>query len=186
MALPLQITIRDIPATETLTNHIREKVNKLSQFNNNIISCHIVVELPQKNQHQGKIYNVRIDLTIPREEIVVNKVQNENVFIAIRDAVNATIRRMQSHSRKLRGEVKNHLPLTHGKVVRLFPEDDCGFIEALNGDEYYFQRGNVAYPEFDQLDVGTQVQFLEVIAGLGKQANRVTAGKHQPLESQQG
>lgn len=185
MALPLQITIRDIPQTDALTTHIEQKAEKLSQFYDRIISCKLVVEQPQKNQHQGKIYNVRIDLIVPGEELVVNKVWDEDVYVSIRDAFNAVTRQLQDYVRRHRGKVKNHQAelTTHGRVARVFPDDGFGFIQSFDGREFYFNRDNVVHPEFDQLDIGTAVQFLESIGDDGLQANRVSAGKHQPLES---
>ena len=141
MQLPVQITIRDIPPSETLTLHIKERVKKLEKFADNIMSCRVVLDVPQKHQHDGKTYNVRIDLTIPRDEIVVNKIRNKNVFIAIRDAFNAAERQLKSHETRKRGEIKNHIALTHGKVARLFPGDEYGFIESFDGGQTWHDRG---------------------------------------------
>ncbi|MEW5943762.1 MAG: HPF/RaiA family ribosome-associated protein, partial [Pseudomonadota bacterium] len=39
MQVPLQITIRDIPPSDALEAHIREKVGKLEQFYPRITGC---------------------------------------------------------------------------------------------------------------------------------------------------
>jgi len=183
MQIPLQITIRDIPPSEALTNHIKEKASKLERFADKIISCHVVVEVPQKHKHNGKIYNTRIDITVPKEEIVINKVQDEDIYVSIRDAFNAAKRKLKTNGHIKRGEVKNHIPMTHGHVARIFEDEGYGFLESLDGREFYFNSTNIAYPDFSQLEVGMAVQFLEAIADEGLQANRVTAGKHTPLDS---
>jgi hypothetical protein len=36
-----------------------------------------------------------------------------------------------TYARRLRGHVKNHVPLTHGVVARLFPAEDYSFIESM-------------------------------------------------------
>lgn len=178
MQKPLEITIRDLPPSQALNNHIQEKAHKLERFANNIMSCHVVVEMTQKHQHNGKVYNVRIDLTLPKEEIVVNKVQDENVYIAVRDAFNAVQRKIKKEVKINRGDVKTHEPLTLGQIARLFPEERYGFIESFDGRDFYFNSNNVSYPEFDKLEQGMRVQFLEVVANDGLQANRITINKN--------
>lgn len=54
MQVPFQIILRNIEATEAIENRIHKKVDKLNQYFDQIISCHAVVELPKRNQHQGK------------------------------------------------------------------------------------------------------------------------------------
>jgi ribosomal subunit interface protein len=181
MYFPVQITIRDIPPTDSITAHIKKKCEKLQHYFDRITACRIIVSLPQKNQHQGKLYNVRIELSVPKEEITVTRIKDENLFVAIRQAFSAATRRLRNYVRKLRGDIKSHEGLTHGLVARLYPEEEIGFIETADGREYYFHRNNVVYPDFDRLSVGTEVQFIEISAGEGLQANRISAGKHHTL-----
>ncbi len=47
----LQITIRDVPHSEALENHIRQKAEKLETFYPHIIGCRVVVEIPHKHKH---------------------------------------------------------------------------------------------------------------------------------------
>jgi ribosomal subunit interface protein len=108
MQIPLQVTLKDMPASEAVEVRIREKADKLSRFYDKISSCRVVVETPQRHQHQGKLYNVRIDLTVPGAELVVNRAENEDVYVAIRDAFVAITRQLEDFARRQRGEVKNH------------------------------------------------------------------------------
>lgn len=72
MKIPLQITVRDIEHSAALETHIREKVKKLEEFCDHITSCRVVIEEPHKHHHQGKQFNVRIDIGVPGNEIVVS------------------------------------------------------------------------------------------------------------------
>lgn len=110
MQIPLQITIRDMEHSDALEAHIRERADKLDEFFDRIISCRVVVEMPHKHQHQGKQFNVRIDIGVPGSEIVVNRDNHEDVFVALRDAFDAAKRRLEDYSRKTRGDVKKHEP----------------------------------------------------------------------------
>ena len=96
MSVPLQITIRNNENAKYLAHHIQEKAHKLDQFYHDITSCRIVVEPKQGNHHHGNLHSVHIDLTIPKDKIVINKIEDENVYVAVRDALNAACRQLQS------------------------------------------------------------------------------------------
>ncbi|MDO8706720.1 MAG: HPF/RaiA family ribosome-associated protein [Sulfuricaulis sp.] len=108
MQTPLQVTLKDMPQSEAVESRIREKAEKLSRFYDRIMGCRVVVESPQRHQHQGKLYSVRIDLTVPGAELVANRAQDEDVYVAIRDAFMAITRQLEDFARRQRGEVKAH------------------------------------------------------------------------------
>lgn len=122
MKIPMQITIRDIENSAALETHIREKAEKLDEFYDHIMSCRVVVEMPHKHHNQGKQFNVRIDIGVPGNEIVVNRDHSEDVYIALRDAFNAAKRQIEDHSRKIRGDVKTHEPKNTIERNNLFAE----------------------------------------------------------------
>lgn len=178
MQRPLQIVIRDMPPSEAIETHIREKVDKLEQFYPHIIGCRAVVEIAGKHKHQGNLFNVRLDITVPGGELVINRDLHEDIYVALRDTFDAAKRQLDEYGRRQRGETKSHETTGHGSIARLFPEGGFGFIETPDGRELYFSRDNVAHPGFDRLEIGSEVQFLEEPAGEGLQAKRVSAGKH--------
>ncbi|MEK9134419.1 MAG: ribosome-associated translation inhibitor RaiA, partial [Pseudomonadota bacterium] len=108
MQIPLQVTLKDMPQSEAVESRIREKADKLGRFYDRINSCRVVVESPQRHQHQGKLYSVRIDLTVPGAELVANRAQDEDVYVAIRDAFVAITRQLEDFARRQRGDVKTH------------------------------------------------------------------------------
>lgn len=108
MQIPLQITLKDMPQSDAVESRIREKAEKLSRFHEKIINCRVVVESPQRHQHQGKLYSVHIDLSVPGAELVANKAQHEDVYVAIRDAFVAITRQLEDFARRQRGDVKAH------------------------------------------------------------------------------
>jgi ribosomal subunit interface protein len=115
MQIPLQITIRDMEHSEALETHIRDKVNKLEEFFNHIMSCRVVVEMPHKHHQQGKQFNVRIDIGVPGSEIAVNRDHAEDVYVALRDAFDAAKRQLEDYARKMRGDIKTHAPKNRPK-----------------------------------------------------------------------
>ncbi len=178
MQRPLQIVIRDMPPSEAVETHIREKVDKLESFYPHIVGCRVTVEMAGKHKHQGKEFNVRLDITVPGSELAINRDRHEDLYVALRDAFDAAKRQLEDYGRRQRGDTKIHESPSHGRIARLFPDDSCGFIETPDGRELYFSRDNVMHPDFDRLAVGDEVQFLEEAAAEGMQAKRVSVGKH--------
>lgn len=101
MQTPLQITFRGLPRSEALDTHIREKVQKLEQHFSSMIGCRVVVEQIGKHQQQGKPFNIRIDISVPGTEIIVDKQQDEDAYVALRDAFDAATRRLEDYTRQL-------------------------------------------------------------------------------------
>lgn len=179
MRLPVQITFRDIPPSDAVETAIREKVDGLERFSDHIMSCRVTVGIIQKHKHQGKLFNIRVDLTLPGSEIVVNRDQAEDIYVAIRDAFDSVKRKLEEQVRRMRSDVKVHEVESHGRVARIFPDEGYGFIEKPDGTELYFHLYNCVHPDFDRLKIGDEVVFLEEAGSDGLQANRVSRGKHK-------
>ena len=126
MQTPLQITIRDVEHSEALEAHIRGKVEKLEEFFKHITSCRVVVEVPHKHHHQGKQFNVRIDIGVPGSEIVVNRDHAEDIYVALRDAFDAAKRQLEDYARKIRGDIKTHEPRRTSEGEAGVQEDESG------------------------------------------------------------
>jgi ribosomal subunit interface protein len=110
MQSPLKLTIHGVDRSEALEARIRAKVEKLEEFFDHITTCHVVVELPHKHQQQGSQFNVRIDIVVPGNEIVVTRDHAEDIYVALRDAFDAASRQLKDYAQKLRRDVKNHEP----------------------------------------------------------------------------
>ena len=108
MQIPLQVTFRDMDQSDAVETRIREKAEKLQRYYDRIMGCRVVVEMPQRHKHQGKLHSVRIDLTVPGAELVANHTLHEDVYVAIRDAFDAMARQLEDFAHKQRGDVKSH------------------------------------------------------------------------------
>ena len=182
MDLPLQITFRDMPPSAAIEARVREQAAEFEQFYDRIVSCRVVIETPHRHHHQGRLYGVRVDLSVPGREIVVGREPtqhhaHEDVYVAIRDAFDAAKRQLENHARRERGDTKRHEPPSEGRVARLFPEPGYGFIETPEGREIYFHRNSVIDGTFERLEVGTVVRFAEEPGEKGPQASTVRPRK---------
>ncbi len=173
MQAPLQITMRNIDHSAAVEERIREKANKLNKFSDRIISCEVVVEQSQAFQKSGTLYNIRIHLTLPRKALVVNHNEQENLYVAIREAFNDMVRKVEAADQILEGEVKHHSPIIHGEIIRLFDEG-FGFIQDTVGDEYYFNKDSLVNHPFTHLQIGMPVHFIEKVGDEGLRACRVS------------
>lgn len=113
MQLPLQVTFRNMSPSEQLEAYIRERAAKLDEFYDKIMSCRVMVELHHQHHHKGNLYHVRVDLTVPQNEIVANRKADEHhahedAYVAVRDAFDAAERQLEDYARRQRGEVKTH------------------------------------------------------------------------------
>jgi len=128
MQTPLKLTIHGIDHSEALEARIHAKVAKLEEFFEHITSCRVAVEMPHKHHNQGRQYNVRIDISVPGNEIVVNRDQAEDVYVALRDAFEAAKRQLKDYAQKLRGDIKTHEPKRMREIVDLGEEvsEDVG------------------------------------------------------------
>jgi len=113
MKLPLQITARNLSLSGAQETAIREKAEKLNRFSDRIMACRVMVEAPHQHQNKGKLYHVRIDLTVPDRELVVRREANEDIYVAIRDAFDAMRRQLQDIPRRSRAETRAQAPLPY-------------------------------------------------------------------------
>jgi ribosomal subunit interface protein len=185
MQLPLQITFRHMDPSPALEARIRQRAEEFERFFDRITSCRVIVERVNRRHQQGNLFEVKIDLLLPGNELVVGREHranhaHEDPYVAVRDAFDAARRLLEDHARRRRGEAKTHAVPDHGRVARLLPDRDCGFIETAAG-EVYFHRNSVANDGFDQLEVGAEVRFVaqEAESPDGPQASTVVPlGKH--------
>jgi ribosomal subunit interface protein len=171
---PLRITGRQIALPASVESLIRDRAAKLERYYRRLVGCEVVVEGPGNRHRSGAPYRVRIDLKVPDHEITVDRHNAQDLAVAIRDAFKAAKRQLEDYSRVRRGEKKLHEEQPRGHVVRLFPEEEYGFIQTPDGREVYFHRNSVLEPGFEQLELGTEVRFTEERGDEGPQASSLT------------
>jgi cold shock CspA family protein len=187
MRIAPQISFRDMPPSGAVETEIREKVQKLEEFSDDLTGCRVVIESPHRHQHKGKLYHILIDLTVPGTEIVVRRdppehASHEDIYVAVRDAFDAAKRQLQDYMRRRRGDTKSHPIAQTATVAHLFPAQGYGFLRTPDGREIYFHRNSVVGADFEYLRAGTEVQFVEEEGKEGPQASRVAVGKHHSPE----
>jgi ribosomal subunit interface protein len=183
MRLPLQVRFHNIPSSEAIEAQINEKATKLEKYYDRITSCRVTVDSAQRRQHQGKLYGIRVDITVPGKELAVTREEHEDVYVAIRDAFDAAARRLEEHAQRARGGVKSHREAPVARIVSISPDASFGFIETADEREIYFHRDSVLNEDFERLKIGTEVSFIEEQGQEGPQAVRVVVVKRSVAAS---
>lgn len=174
MKLPLEISARDVRLNAETEDLIREKAAKLGKFYDQIIGCRVKVDMPHRSQRSGMTYNVRIDLTVPGGQLVVKREPDEDLHVAIANSFETAQRRIKEYSEKQRGLIKTHVEKPVARVAKLFPEEGYGFLMNSEGREVYFHENAVLDGKFEELQVGTEVTFVEKTGDKGAQASSVS------------
>lgn len=180
MQIAPMISFQNMDRSEALADHVADKIAELETFYGRITSCRVVVSAPHRHGNQGKIYEVRIDMTVPGKEIPVTREAGQNhahedVYVAVRDAFDAARRALEDHVRTLDfHRQKRHPETIHGHIVRLWgPEEGYGFIETEGGEEVYFQEESLTKYSWDKLQVGQKVRFKQLDGDKGPFAIQV-------------
>jgi cold shock CspA family protein/ribosome-associated translation inhibitor RaiA len=201
--LPIQITFRNIESAPEIEKDITARAKKLETFYSPITSCRILVEAPARHRQKGFPFHIRIDLTVPEGEIVVNREptlyskeqdieverrrkdmetrpERKHLKVAIHEAFDVARRRLQDHARRRRVDVKTHEPAPQARVVKLFPTRNHGYLETPDGREIYFHENSVMNNRFKDLTLGSKVSFAEESGEQGPQASTVRLLGRQP------
>jgi len=111
MQIPLQITVHDMPRSDALIARIQDKVAELERFHSRITSCRVTLSESRKHHRQGRQFEVQIDVRVPGHgEIVSNRHRDEDIYVALREALASTTRQLEEFAREARGDVKRHEP----------------------------------------------------------------------------
>jgi cold shock CspA family protein len=191
MQKPLQITFRNLPPSEAIEAKVRQQVDKLEELCDRIQSCRVVIDAPHKHHHKGNLYQVTIDLSVPNEEIVVNRdpsadQAHQDCYVAVRDAFNAAKRQLKTYVDRQRRHVKTHEAPPHGRIVEFYPSEGYGFISTPTGETVYFHANSVLNGGGDHLAIGDEVRIAVEVGEQGPQASTVQLVSKLTNESANG
>ena len=187
---PLQIAFRNIEPSPAIEAKVRAAARKLARFHSRITNCRVVVSAPEKQHHRERLYAARISLVVPGGTIWINRgnqlnLAHTDVYVAIRDAFDAAVRRLEDFVRRHESKVKHHEPEPHGAVSLINRDEGYGFIITGSGDEVYFHRTSVANNAFKRLTKGAKVRFTLGTRPRGSSPQASTVhiiGKHNLVE----
>lgn len=189
MQIPVTIAFEGVPKSDAVQQAVRRHAAELEHSFNRVTSCRVVIARPHHHRHHGDLYRVRIDVTVPGDELVVNREHrfdhaHEDVYVAIRDAFHAARQQLEDYARRMRHLVKSHVGPASGRIERLFPQEGYDFIATPVAREIYFHHNAMVAGDFARPRVGDAVWFAEEPGAKGPQASSVhVSHPHRPIPS---
>jgi len=175
--LPLDIHIKGqkVEILPEWREKIEEELGRLQKHYSGPI-LHARIEIIGTQHHHLGAFELHLVVTVPGDVITIIR-QGGLVPPLLVEAFDALDRRLEEHSHIIQQKVKTSEEFARfGRVIRLFPDREYGFIERDNGLEVYFHAHAVKKGGFAQLRPGTTVKFGQEEGREGPQATWV-----QPL-----
>jgi ribosome-associated translation inhibitor RaiA/cold shock CspA family protein len=183
MQVEPQITFKGLATSPALEALIRQRINALERMHPRITSCRVVVETPHRAAQSAKLpLRIAVEVGVPgRNTIVAKDTQErhemkEDHTAALNNAFDAVERQLKRIADVQDGDIKaSESAPQSGMIVRLFPDQNYGFVEMDNSPELYFTRNAVVGGDFDELRVGMLVQVTRATdeGPMGPQASSV-------------
>jgi len=186
MQAPIEIAFHNIEKADWAENAIRDHVARLEQMFDRLTTCRVRVDQRANNANNTIPPVVRIELSVPgHRDIVVahepdrlqRKFQAPDLHNAINEAFRIAERRLGQFKDQLRDrtaasrhEAANEM---RGQIVEITPAEDFGFLLTAAGGLLYFHRNSVLTGDFDRLEVGDQIHYVEEMGDTGPIATKV-------------
>ena len=180
MQVPLEIAFHNTESSEWAEDEIRGRVAELEEIYGRLISCRVRVDQRAENRAGTIPPVVRIELRIPgHKDLVVShepehllrKYQRPDLRNAIHEAFRIAQRRLRDLKEQREGRTKEPRHDSEnqslGQVVELTPDADHGFLLTKEGGLLYFHRNAVLIGDFDRLDRGDEVYYVEDLGDTG-------------------
>ena len=188
MQTPLNIRFHHMDRSAAIEAKLREKIEKFDSFYNDFISCSITVECINPKKLNGSLYSIHININRPSNICITTKHEHEDINVALKEAIHSITMQLEENKDRAHDKIKHHPQILHGKIVRLIKDQLFGFIinehyddipesSLINSikpieNEYYFSAKNYK-GNFDGLNIGDKVKFIEFIGDDGLQAHKV-------------
>jgi len=186
MQVPLEIGFHNLDSSEWVEREIRARVEDLERIYGRLTSCRVRVEQRAKTPTSSIPPVVRIELGIPgRRDLAVThepehlqrKFQSPDIRNAINEAFRIAERRLRE-LKELRDDRSQQPPREAereflGQVAEMHPDRDHGFLINNTGTLLYFHRSSILSGDFDKLQRGDEVRYVEEIGDTGPIATKV-------------
>ena len=97
---PVELTLRGVAQSSALERYVGEQARQLDRQCDSILTCHVAAEAVHRPMQQGAQFAVRLNITLPGTEVVVNREHGDDVYIALRDAFEAAGLQLKDHMRR--------------------------------------------------------------------------------------
>jgi ribosome-associated translation inhibitor RaiA len=109
----VEVHFHGIEKSDAIEQRVLEKIAKLQKHFERMTSCRVGIEVPQRSTPQKpKVYQIKIEIGMPRRRPVmvtherIGSHANEELGLAIRDAFEAAMRKVDGMAAKIGGRSK--------------------------------------------------------------------------------
>lgn len=186
MQVPIEIAFHNIDKSEWAEAAIRDHIARLEDIYGRLTTCRVRVEQRANNSSHSIPPVVRIEMGIPgTKDLVVahepdhlqRKFQQPDLTNAINEAFRIAERRLSQikdrrsdHNGAAAHEAVREFS---GQIAEMKAERDFGFLITKEGGLLYFHRNSVLSGNFDRLERGQDVTYVEEIGDTGPIATKV-------------
>ena len=181
-----EINFQGLKVAPAIKAAIGEHVADFEERWGRITACRVTIKAPSQHHRSSGLYEIHIHLSLPdAREVNVTRTptahkRHADVTFALSDAFKHARRQLQDRVRRVQRQVKHHEAAPIGKIMRIDPSGEFGFLESSDGQEMYFHRNSVVDSGFARLRVGSWVTYFEEMGEKGARASTVRSlGKHR-------
>jgi cold shock CspA family protein len=192
MQVPLEIAFHNIDHSDWAEQEVRARVADLEKLYDRLTSCRIRIDQRATNANGTIPPVVRIEMGIPGgKDLVVShepdhlqrKFQRPDLHNAINEAFRVAERRLldlkeqrEGRSKDARHDSENQ---SLGQIAEIDPSGDFGFVLTKEGGLLYFHRNALLTGEFDKLERGDPVHYVEDSGDTGPIASKVRISRSE-------
>jgi ribosome-associated translation inhibitor RaiA len=186
LQVPLEIAFHNIDSSAWAEQEIRARVADLERIYDRLTSCRVRIDQRAKDLTGTIPPVVRIELGIPgRSDLVVShepdhllrKYQHPDLHKAINEAFRIAERQLldlkEQRDDRAQGAAHDSENQSLGQIAEITPEQDFGFLLTKEGGLLYFHRNAVLSGDFDDLERGDEVYYVEDLGDTGPIAAKV-------------
>ncbi len=179
MDAQLDLTVRGMARTTEMEEAVRERFNELVLLDSRISECQVLVELTRRKLQYGNPFRVVINLKLHYAPGIV--VRREPSGLSMRDPLDATLHNAFTIVKRKLVDKAGRIQHTQARpqaeygaiVSRIFRDKGYGFLRTDSGRSIFFHRNSVLGDEFDLMEEGTGVWFIERESEKGPWASTV-------------
>jgi cold shock CspA family protein/ribosome-associated translation inhibitor RaiA len=186
LQVPLEIAFHNIESSDWAEREIRARVADLESLYGRLFSCRVRIDQRAKDLTGTIPPVVHIELGIPgRGDLVVShepdhllrKYQHPDLHKAINEAFRIAERQLldlkEQRGDRSKGVAHESENQSLGQIAEITPVEDFGFLLTKEGGLLYFHRNAVLSGNFDDLQRGDHVHYVEDVGDTGPIATKV-------------
>lgn len=107
MKIPLDLRFLGLSPSQAVEAAVHARVAHIERICPDVMAWRVTIDQEHKHQHQGRPFSVRVDITVPGQELAITRAHDEDVYVALRDAFDAAQRKLEDFVRVRREAQRN-------------------------------------------------------------------------------